>query len=109
MRRSTGREKTQRINAAYSLLVHGLSVAEAATSLARQFAMSNRQAYRYVEEAHLIAKPITVSEAHVAATFKLPPSLICSLKTRAAMEGMTISNLVSQALRSFLSGAGNHG
>ena len=75
MSRSTGAQKAERLNAAHRLLARGQSVAEAALSLSRQFAMSRRQAYRYVEEARMIGRPVAVAEPAVAVTFKLPPSL----------------------------------
>jgi predicted DNA-binding transcriptional regulator YafY len=109
MSRATDTQKAERLNAAYGLLAHGLTVAEAAVSLSRQFAMSRRQAYRYVEEAQSIGRPVAVAEPNIAVTFKLPPGLVGSLRARAAAEGMTISDLVSQALRAFLGEAGSHG
>jgi hypothetical protein len=109
MPRSTDTQKTERLNAAYGLLAHGLTVAEAAVSLSRQFAISRRQAYRYIEEAQSIGRPVAVAEPNMAVTFKLPPSLIGLLRARAAVEGTTISDMVSQALRAFLGEADSHG
>ena len=82
---------------------------EAALSVSRQFAMSRRQAYRYIEEARLICRPVPVVETATAATFKLPPSLVDAVRTRAAAEGTTISDMVSRALRAFLGEAGGNG
>lgn len=109
MPRSTDTQRTERLNAAFGLLAHGLTVAEAAVSLSRQFAMSRRQAYRYVEEAQSIAGPLAVAEPNVAVTFKLPPTLIDALRVRATKEGTTISDMLSRALRAFLGEAGGHG
>ena len=78
-------------------------------SMSRQFAMSRRQAYRYIEEAQLIGRPVPVAEAATAVTFKLPPSLVDAVRARAAAEGTTISDMVSRALRAFLGEAGGHG
>ena len=77
--RSTDTQKTERLNAAHGLLARGLSVAEAALSLSRQFAMSRRQAYRYIEEARMIDRPMPAVEPTMAVTFKLPPSLVGSI------------------------------
>ena len=107
--RSTDMQKTERLNAAHGLLVRGLTVAEAAMSLSRQFEMSRRQAYRYVEEAQATGRPVTAAEPTVPVTFKLAPSLIGSVRARAASEGTTISDMVSQALRAFLAEAGGNG
>jgi hypothetical protein len=109
MPRSTETQKTERLNAAHGLLVRGLSAAEAALSLSRQFAMSRRQAYRYLEEAQMIDRPVPVVERAMAVTFKLPPSLVDSIRARAASEGTTISDMVSRALRAFLGEAGSNG
>ena len=78
-------------------------------SLSRQFTMSRRQAYRYIEEAQLIGRPVPVVETATAVTFKLPPSLVDAVQARAAAEGTTISDMVSRALRAFLGEAGGNG
>jgi predicted DNA-binding transcriptional regulator YafY len=109
MSRSTEAQKAERLNAALGLLAGGQSMAEAALSLSRRFAMSRRQAYRYLEEAKMIGRPVVVSEPTAAVTFKLPPSLVDAIRTRAAAEGMTISDMVSRALRAFLGEAGDNG
>lgn len=109
MSRSTATQKAQRLNAAHGLLARGLSVAEAAVSLSRQFAMSRRQAYRYLEEAQAIGRPVPVSEPAVAVTFKLAPSVVNAIRKRAAAEGTTISEMVSRALRAFLGETGGNG
>jgi len=109
MPRSTDTQKAERLNAAHGLLARGLSVAEAALSLSRQFAMSRRQAYRYIEEAHAIGRPVPVVEPAAAVTFKLPPSLVDAIRARAAAEGTTISEMVNRALRAFLGEAGGNG
>jgi len=50
-----------------------------------------------------------VSEPTTAVTFKLPPSLVDDIRARAATEGMTISAIVSRALREFLGEASDNG
>jgi predicted DNA-binding transcriptional regulator YafY len=110
MSRSTDSQKAERLNAAHGLLAsRGLSVAEAAVSLSRQFSMSRRQAYRYIEEAQTIGRLVSVTEPNTAVTFKLPPSLVHAIRARAAAEGTTISDMVSRALRAFLGEAGGNG
>jgi len=108
MARSTDAQKAERLNAAHRLLARGQSVGEAAL-LSRQFTMSRRQAYRYIEEAQLIGRPVPVVETATAVTFKLPPSLVDAVRARAAAEGATISDMVSRALRAFLGEAGGNG
>jgi predicted DNA-binding transcriptional regulator YafY len=109
MSRSTEAQKAERLNAALGLLAGGQSVAEAAVSLSRRFAMSRRQAYRYIEEAQMIGRPVVVAEPAAAVTFKLPPSLVDAVRERATAERMTISDMVSRALRAFLGEAGGNG
>ena len=109
MPRSTEGQKAKRLNAAHRLLARGQSVAEAALSLSRQFAISRRQAYRYIQEAQLIGRPVPIVEPATAVTFKLPPSLVDAVRARAAAEGTTISEMVSRALRAFLGEAGGNG
>jgi predicted DNA-binding transcriptional regulator YafY len=109
MSRSTEAQKAERLNAAHALLAGGRSVAEAALSLSRRFAMSRRQAYRYVEEAQTTGRPVVAAEPTAAVTFKLPPSLVDAVRARAAAEGVTISDMVSRALRAFLGEASDNG
>jgi hypothetical protein len=71
-------------------------------SLSRQFAMSRRQAYRYVEEAQSMLRPVPIAEPTMAVTFKLAPSLVDAVRARATTERTTISDMVSRALRAFL-------
>jgi predicted DNA-binding transcriptional regulator YafY len=77
--------------------------------LSRRFAISRRQAYRYVDEAQTIGRPVVAAEPTAAVTFKLPPSLVDAVRARAAAEGVTISDMVSRALRAFLGEAGDNG
>jgi hypothetical protein len=108
MSRSTAVQKAERLHAAHALLAQGVSVAEAGLLLSRQFALSRRQAYRYLEEAQA-GRPVRAVEPTAAATFKLPPSLVGAVRARAAAEGTTISEVVSRALRAFLGDAGANG
>ncbi|WP_242479618.1 hypothetical protein [Lamprobacter modestohalophilus] len=78
-------------------------------SLSDQFALSRRQAYRYVQEAQSLMAPLPLREAAIAVTFKLPPSLIQALRQRAASEGMTLSDTLAQALSAYLGRAPDHG
>ena len=109
MPRSTDSQRAERLNAAHGLLALGLSVAEACVSLSGRFAMSRRQAYRYVQEAQSLAAPVPLAEAAVAVTFKLPPSLVNSVRVRAAADGTTISETVTRALSAYLAGPDGHG
>jgi hypothetical protein len=88
------------------LLARGLSVAEACVSLSRQFALSRRQAYRYLQEAQALQAPLPVAEPSMAVTFKLPPSLVSRVRARAAADGTTLSETVARALSAYLAGHG---
>ena len=57
MSRSNGAERAQRLNAAFDLLSRGCAVAQAAAMLTEEFALSPRQAYRYLQEAQAIDRP----------------------------------------------------
>ena len=109
MARSTDSQKAERLNAAHGLLARGLSVAEACVSLSRQFALSRRQAYRYLQEAQSLAAPVPLGEPSIAVTFKLPPSLMSGVRARSAADGTTLSETVARALSAYLAGHGGHG
>lgn len=109
MPRSTHSQKAERINAAQGFLASGLSVAQACAALSVRFDLSRRQAYRYVLEAQSRAAPVTLVEPSVAVTFKLPPSLVNSVRVRAAADRMTISETVTRALSAYLAGPNGHG
>ena len=68
MPRSTDTQKARRLNAAYGLLVRGLSVAEATMTLSSDFAISRRQAYRYVRQARTLEAPLPVAEPAIPVT-----------------------------------------
>ncbi len=109
MPRSTDSQRAERLNAAHGLLARGLSVAQACVSLASQFAMSRRHAYRYVQEAQSLTVPVPLAESSVAVTFKLPPSLVQDIRARAVSDGTTISETVARALSAYLAGVRGHG
>ena len=109
MARSTQAQKSQRLNAAYGLLVQGCDVAEAAQKLSQQFALSRRQAYRYVHEARTMSEPALPSEATVPVTLKLPGSVAAALRALAKSSGLTIGEIVSRAISMLLSSVGKHG
>lgn len=107
MPRSTDAQKTERLNAAHGALAGGLSVAQTCVALSRRFALSRRQAYRYVRAARALSAPATPAEATVAATFKLPPRLLAGIRARAAVDGTTIGESVARALAAYLDESGD--
>ena len=58
MPRSTKADKARQLNAAHRLLKRNVALREAAQRLSRQFGLSLRQAYRYLEEAAELEAPV---------------------------------------------------
>lgn len=102
MPRATKAHKAQLVNAAYHLLAQQTEVAEAARQLAEEFALSRRQAYRYLEQAAALSAPVATIEPTVAITFKLPRSIVRALRAYARRSGLTLGQIVTQALTAFL-------
>ncbi|MGA8594270.1 MAG: hypothetical protein WB676_05945, partial [Bryobacteraceae bacterium] len=66
MARSTKAEKARQINTARGLLRRGVALSEAVRRLSREFDLSERQAYRYLEEASQLDRAIEIPEATVS-------------------------------------------
>ena len=109
MTRSTKTQKSERLNAAHRLIAQGIGMAEAATMLERDYGLSRRQAYRYLEEAQAMARPAPAAEPSVAATFKLPANVIRDLRTYAATSELTLGEIVAKAISRFLAAEREHG
>jgi predicted DNA-binding transcriptional regulator YafY len=108
MTRSTKADKARLLNAAHQLLARGEQLSEAAQTLSREFDLSRRQAYRYLEQAARLGRPVPVEEASVPITLKLPPSTVRQLRSYAAKTGLTLGEVVTRALRAFLSTLRGH-
>jgi hypothetical protein len=109
MARSTQSERAQRLNAAFDLIARGYSLNEAAEVLVKQFGLSRRQAYRYLQEAQGIKRPIAVSAPTIPITIKVPGDVIAGLRAYAQTSGLTIGETVARAVSAFLAKAGRHG
>ena len=109
MARSTKAEKAQQLNAARGLLQRQVALPEAVRRLSREFDLSERQAYRYLEEASQLDRPIEVPEATVPITMKLPPRTVGLLRKYARTSGLTIGAIVTGALNAFLRTLQRHG
>jgi predicted DNA-binding transcriptional regulator YafY len=105
MARSTSTQKAARLNAAHRLLARGFLVAEAADALSQEYAISLRQAYRYVEEVQAIGHPVPVGEPSAPITFKIPGDVIRQLRAYSSASGMTLSEIVTRAIKAFLAAA----
>jgi predicted DNA-binding transcriptional regulator YafY len=102
MARATKVDQARLLNEAYRLLEQQMEVAEAAQELAREFALSRRQAYRYLEQANALSAPVAAVEPMVAITFKLPVSIVRDLRAHARRSGLTLGQIVTQALAALL-------
>ena len=102
MSRSNSAERAQRLNAAFDLLTQGNAVAQAAAMLTEEFGLSQRQAYRYLQEAQAIKRPVPVSAPSVAVTVKVPEDIATKLRAHARATGSTIGDVVSRAVSALL-------
>lgn len=109
MPRSTKADKARQLNAAHKLLERNAELSEAAQSLSREFDLSLRQAYRYLEEATQLDQPVEITEATVPITLKLPPATTRRLRAHASKSGLTIGTIVTRALDAFLGAPKRHG
>jgi hypothetical protein len=109
MARSNKADKARQLNAAYKMLVSDIPLSEAMQRLSREFDMSERQAYRYLEEATHLDRPVEVSEATVPITLKLPAGTARLLRAYARSSGLTIGAIVTHAVAAFLSTQRRHG
>jgi len=109
MTRSTKVQKIERLNAAYGLIAQETGLAEAAMILARDYDLSRRQAYRYLEEAQAMTHPAPVAQPSVAVTFKLPANVIHDLRSYAATNELTLGEIVGRAIALFLASEREHG
>ncbi len=109
MSRSTKADKARQLNAAHHLLERNVARPEAAERLSRKFGLSLRQAYRYLEEAARLERPVEVTEATVPITLKLPPTTIRRLRSYSKSRGLTIGVIVTRALDAFWDALRRHG
>src|SRR5260370_20025422 len=98
MARSTKADKARQLNTAHGLLERLIALPEAVQRLSREFHLSERQAYRDLEEASHLDRPVQVTEASVPITLKLPPSTVRLLPEYAESSGLTIGAIVTRAV-----------
>ena len=109
MVRSTRSQKVERLNAAYTLLAQGVTPSEVVQRLAQRFGLSQRQSYRYVQDARAMGQPAEPSEALIPITIKIPGTLAATLRAHARSSGRSIGEIVARALRRLFSDADRHG
>lgn len=100
--KSTKAELTQRINTALLLIRKYDSTSEATSRMAKQYNISKRQAYRYVQKANEVGKQLAVPDPKIAFTVKLSQELVQRLREHAKYSGMKLSEIVTQSLEDFL-------
>jgi predicted DNA-binding transcriptional regulator YafY len=109
MARSTDAQRAERLNAAHSLLARGTGTAEAALSLSRQFGLSRRQAYRYLQEAQAIGHAVPLVAPSVPITLKMPANVVHDVRAYSVISGLTLSEIVTRAITAFLAAVRGHG
>ena len=109
MTRSTKMQKARQLNAALGLLQRQIALPEAVRRLSREFDLSERQPYRYLQEASQLGRPIEVPKATTAITLKLPPRTVELLRQYARTSGLTIGLIIANALNAFLRALKGHG
>src|SRR6202008_4762681 len=109
MTRSTKTEKAQQLNAARGLLQRQVALPQAVRWLSREYDLSERQAYRYLQEASQLERPVEVPQATVPVTLKLPPRTVELLRKYARSSGLTIGAIVNGACHAFLRTSKRHG
>lgn len=102
MARASEAQRVMRLNLAFDWLRRGLSPPEVIERLTAATGISQRQAYRYVEEAQALDAPLPAVDTKVVFTVKLPQTLVDRLHRYAESTGKTLSQIVSQALWALL-------
>src|SRR4051812_34707155 len=109
MGRASDAPKAERLNRARVLLRQFDQWPEAVERLARDYSISARQAYRYLQQAQRLKEPVPVRESKRAFTVKLPRSLIQRVRLYASTKRISISEVVSRALGALLPRGGGRG
>jgi hypothetical protein len=91
------------------MLQRNTPLSKAVQRLSGQFGLSERQAYRYLEEATQLERPVEVMEASVPITLKVPEGTARLLRAYSKSTGLTIGAIVTRALAMFLNTQRRHG
>ena len=109
MPRASQIQKAERINLARTILHQYQHWPEAAQQLAWNCSISERQAYRYLEQAQRLKHPVPVGDVKVSFTVKLSRGLVDRLRAYAASTGLTLSQIASRAFSAVLRRGGGRG
>ena len=71
-------------------------------ALSREFGLSRRQAYRYLELARTGRPAPPVAENSITITLKMPESLAGDLRAHASKHDLTTSEVIRRAVSAFL-------
>lgn len=102
MGRADDIEKAERLNWARHLLERFDHVPDAVREMVRDCRVSPRQAYRYLQQARRLKKPVVVGDPKVAFTVKLSQTLVERVRSHASVTGLSLSEIVSRALIALL-------
>ena len=78
-------------------------------ALSREFGLSRRQAYRYLEGVRAGGTAPPVPENSITITLKMPESLAGDLRAHAAKHDLTTSEVIRRAVSAFLAAKRQHG
>lgn len=78
-------------------------------ALSREYGLSRRQAYRYLELARAGGPAAPVVENSITITLKMPKSLAGDLRAHASKHELTTSEVVRRAVSAFLAAKRRHG
>lgn len=109
MARASDTQKAERLNQARTLLREQVLLPAASERLAREWSVTKRQAYRYLQRAQQLKQPVPVEDAKVSFTVKLSRRLVARVRTYAASTGLTLSEIVSRAVQAVLQRGGGRG
>ncbi len=109
MSKSSTAERNHRINWAITLLGKQFPSAQVIAELQERFGVSERQAYRYLQEAEQAKALLLIPEQKVVFTVKLPKSLAQRMREYARATGQSVSDIVTRALERILSHGERHG
>ncbi len=78
-------------------------------ALSREYGLSRRQAYRYLELARAGGPAAPVAENSITITVKMPKSLAGDLRAHASKHELATSEVVRRAVSAFLAAKRRHG
>lgn len=99
MGRSSKAEQARRLNTAWELLQARSSPAQTRRILVCRYGVSQRQAYRYLQQARQARAPVAVPQPEVGFSVKLPQPLVAQLHRQARAQGCALKVWVDRALQ----------